>query len=128
MQRILHDVDPLAVELNPAPHAARRRAPLQHGNLGVAATDSLLVTSRGWVVPKVDVVPHARTQSVRVTQGPWQRLLGLASVHVDSTPGPIRITALHRSAAEAREIADAQADRARRARYESSRATWQSMD
>jgi putative membrane protein len=118
MQRVLHDVDPLAIALNPAPHAARRRAPLQHGNLGVAATNSVFVTSRGWLVPKVDVVPHARTQSVRVTQGPWQRVLGLASVHVDSTPGPIRITALHREATEAREIADAQADRARRARYD----------
>jgi putative membrane protein len=121
MQRILHDVDALAIDLHPAPDAARRRAPLQHRNLGVAATDSLFVTSRGWLVPKVDVVPHARTQSVRVTQGPWQRLLGLASVHVDSTPGPIRIAALHRPAAEAREIADAQADRARRARIESRR-------
>ena len=67
-------------------------------------------------MPKWDVVPHARTQSVRLTQGPWQRRCGLASVHIDSTPGPVRITALHRSVEDVRALVHAQADRARLAR------------
>ena len=32
-------------------------------------------------------MPHERTQSVRLTQGPLQRRLGLATVHVDLPPG-----------------------------------------
>ena len=47
----------------------------------------MFITRSGRITERWDVVPHARTQSVRVTQGPWQRSLGLASMHVDSTPG-----------------------------------------
>jgi putative membrane protein len=64
----------------------------------------------------VDVVPHERTQSLRLAAGPWQRALGLASVHLDSTPGPVRTRAAHRDAAEARQMLDRQIDRARTAR------------
>ena len=116
LQRVLPGVDPFAVSLTPAAPAARWRAPLQHKQLGAGATSSVFVARRGWLVPQWDVVPHARTQSVRVVQGPWQRWLGVASVHVDSTPGPVSIIALHQGAAEAREMADAQAQRARLAR------------
>ena len=116
LQRVLPDVDLLRVPLDPAPSRARWRAPLQWRRLGVGASERVLVTRRGWLVPKWDVVPHARTQSVRLTQGPWQRRLGLASMHIDSTPGPVRVTAMHRSEAEVRTLVDAQADRARLAR------------
>jgi putative membrane protein len=116
LQRVLPDVDLSRVVLEPAPPRARWRAPLQWRLLGVGASDRVLVTRRGWLVPKWDVVPHARTQSVRLTQGPWQRRLGLASMHIDSTPGPVRVIAMHRSEAEVRGLVDAQADRARLAR------------
>jgi putative membrane protein len=116
LQRVLPGVDPFVVPLAPVPRTARWRAPLQWRRLGVGVTPQVFVASSGWVIPKWDVVPHARTQSVRVTQGPWERRLGLASVHVDSTPGPVRVAGLHRDAAQARELADSQADRARLAR------------
>jgi len=116
LQRVLPGVDPFAVALTPAAPGARWRAPLQHRQLGAGATPSVFVTRRGWLVPQWDVVPHARTQSVRVVQGPWQRSLGLASVHVDSTPGPVSIIALHQDAAAARLLAHDQAARAGLAR------------
>jgi putative membrane protein len=116
LQRVLPGVDPFALPLTPAAPSARWRAPLQHRQLGAGATSSVFVARRGWLVPQWDVVPHARTQSVRVTQGPWQRWLGVASVHVDSTPGPVSIIALHQEAGAARAMADAQAQRARLAR------------
>lgn len=116
LQHVLPGVDPFAVALSPAAPSARWRAPLQHKQLGAGATSSVFVTRRGWLVPQWDVVPHARTQSVRVVQGPWQRWLGLASVHVDSTPGPVSIVALHQEAGRARQIAHAQANRAGLAR------------
>jgi putative membrane protein len=112
LQRVLPGVDPFAVTLAQAPAPARWRAPLQFRQLGAGASSSVFVARRGWLVPQWDVVPHARTQSVRVTQGPWQRRLGVASVHVDSTPGPVAITALHQDAPTARAMATDQAWRA----------------
>ncbi|MBM3669805.1 MAG: PH domain-containing protein [Actinobacteria bacterium] len=60
--------------------------------------------------------PHARTQSVRFTQGPWERVLDLTSVHVDTTPGPMTISGLHRDRVFAADVCVAQAERARLAR------------
>jgi putative membrane protein len=57
------------------------------------------------------VIPDARTQSVRWTQGAWERSLSLASVHADSTPGPVRISGLHLDAEFARVVAFEQAQR-----------------
>jgi len=105
-------VDPGAMDFLPAPDRARRRAWLQFRNLGVAHNDLVLAARRGFLTRRVAVIPHARTQSVGVTQGPWQRRLGLASVQVDSTPGPVSIVALHRTAGEARRIAEEQLVRA----------------
>jgi putative membrane protein len=110
--RVMPGVDPGAMEFLPAPDRARRRAWWQFRNLGVAHDDLVLATRRGFLTRRVAVIAHARTQSVSVTQGPWQRSLGLASVQVDSTPGPVTIVALHRSAAEARRIAEDQLVRA----------------
>lgn len=114
--RALPGVDPQAVTLAPAGERARRRAWLQWSHLGAGANESVFVARRGFLTRRTAVVPHARTQSVRVTQGPWQRQLGLASMHLDSTPGPVRISALHRRAAEARDLAEAQLLRAAAAR------------
>lgn len=114
--RVLPGVVVPDLQFAPAPAAARRRAWLQFSTLGVAADARVLATRRGFLTRHVAVIPHARTQSVRVTQGPWQRWLGLASVHVDTTPGPVAVVGLHRAAAEARSIAEAQLLRAAAAR------------
>ena len=53
-------------------------------------------------------VAHARVQSVRLVQGPWQRRLGLATVRADTVPGPVAVAALHLDAESARRTADAQ--------------------
>jgi len=124
LARVLPGVDPLAVPLDAVPARARWRAPLQRRRLAVGNDDQVLVVRHGWLVPTWDVVPHARTQSVRVSQGPWQRWLRLASVHVDSTPGPVRITAAQRPAEEARQLAEAQVARARSARSRSRPDRW----
>ncbi|HVQ17914.1 MAG TPA: PH domain-containing protein, partial [Actinomycetes bacterium] len=116
LAQALPGVDPFTVQLEPAPPRARWRAPLQFGRLAAGANDQVFVSRHGWLVPKWDVVPHARTQSVRLTQGPWQRLLDLASVHVDSTPGPLRIEAAQRDAQQARRLLGEQANRATQAR------------
>jgi putative membrane protein len=124
--RVLPGVDLRAVALAPAPGRARRRAWLQWHNLGVGHDERVMVTSRGFLTRKVAVIPHARTQSVEVSQGPWQRRLGLASVQVDSTPGPVTVVALHREAGQARAIAEAQLVRAAAARGRAPHERWMS--
>ena len=71
--------------------------------MAAGATDRLVVSREGWLTRRTHAAPHARVQSVRVTQGPWQRRLGLADLHLDSPPGPTRVRARNRVAAETRE-------------------------
>ena len=124
LAQALPGVDPFAVPLEPVSRRARWRAPLQFKRLAVGSNDEVFVARHGWLVPMWDVVPHARTQSVRLTQGPWQRRLSLASVHVDSTPGPIRITSAHRDAGQARRLVEEQSQQAKRARARSAPDRW----
>jgi putative membrane protein len=116
VRRVLPGVDIMAIPLAPAPERSRRRAWIQWRQLGVGWNESVFIARSGRITERWDVVPHARTQSVRVTQGWWQRSLGLASMHVDSTPGAVKITGHHRDAGEARRLAQEQADRAAEAR------------
>ena len=99
------------------PDRARWRAPIQYRNLAYAADAAYLVTSYGVFTKTIDVVPLAKAQSLRSTQGPWQRRLGLASVHVDVAGRKITgTTARHRRADEAAVILARLTDLARAAR------------
>jgi putative membrane protein len=121
---VLPGVDVDAVPLQPAPRAARWLRWWGAKALAYGHDDRVFVTRSGWLHRVLTVVPHAKTQSVRLTRGPLQRRLGLASVHVDSPPGPVDAVAHHRSAAEARRIVDEQAERARTARRLDRSAAW----
>jgi putative membrane protein len=55
-------------------------------------------------------------QSLRLSQGPLQRRLGLADLHVDSPPGPVHVRARHRRADEARALLEQEQALARAAR------------
>jgi len=116
VQRVLPGLEIQSVPLQPVPRRARWRAPLQWRRLAAGSDSRAFVARHGWLVPTWDAVPHARIQSVRVSQGPWQRRLDLATVHLDSTPGPIKPTAVQRAAGEARVMAAEQAGWAREAR------------
>jgi putative membrane protein len=124
VQRVLPGLDLAAFDFAPVPARARIRAPLQHRTLGVAADDRVFAARRGFLTRRTAVIPHARTQSVLLTQGPWQRRLDVASFEVHSTPGPVQIVAVHRDAREARAIAEEQLVRAARARGEGSGERW----
>jgi putative membrane protein len=126
VQRVLPGVDIQALPMSSVPRSARWRAPLQRRRLAAGSDDAVFVARHGWLVPTWDAVPHARVQSVRVSQGPWQRRLGLATVHLDSTPGPIKPHALHRAADEARVMAEAQIAASRRARRDAPPQRWMS--
>lgn len=99
-----------------APDRTRWRAPIQWRQLAYAVTDRVVAARSGRITRCVTVAPFARVQSVRVTQGAWERRLHLASVHADLAPGPVTITAAHMDLATARPLADRVADLARDAR------------
>jgi putative membrane protein len=121
---ILPGVDFEDLAWHRAPERARRRSPIQWRALAVAWTGSLIAIRRGRITRHHAYVPHARTQSVRVTQGPWESRLGLASLHVDSTPGPVRISGLHLDQKFAWQVAQEQAARAQQARVTDASISW----
>jgi putative membrane protein len=114
------------VPLTGVPEQARWLDPVAWRQLGVGADERVLVTRTGRFTRVTDVVLHEKVQSVRLTQGPVQRRLGLASVHLDTTPGPVNATAAHRPAAEARALVDAEVARARVARAAARPDRWMS--
>lgn len=112
IQRVLPGVSLATMRWEPAPSRSWRRSPIQWRRLAVASDGAVLAARSGRVTRRLSVIPHARTQSVRLTQGPWERALDLASVHVDSTPGPVKVTGRHLDALTARRIVDEQVMRA----------------
>lgn len=107
----------LPVPTAAVPARARWRAPLSHRRLRIGLDDRHLVTTYGVLATTTDVVPLAKVQSLRLTSGPWQRRLGLASLHADSAGR--RLTggvARHRDGAEARALLDELSARTRAAR------------
>jgi len=90
--------------------------PFQHKQLAVAYDGDVFASRGGWLTHKTSFVPHARTQSVEVVQGPLQRALGLAAVEVHTVAGSVAVVGAGRPAAQARQLADEQAARAEQAR------------
>jgi putative membrane protein len=124
--RVLPGLDTSGLDWTAAPPRVRIRAPIQWRHLAVAANEQLFAVRRGRLVRRIELVPHARTQSVHLTQGPWQRRLGVATVSVDVAPGPVSVLGLHQDAATARRIADEQAQRARTAMATAAPLRWMS--
>jgi len=124
VSRILPGLDLAGMDWQFAPKRSSRRSPIQWRNLAVAWDGAVLASRKGRVTRRTMVIPHARTQSVRLTQGPWERALDLASVHVDSTPGPVAVMALHLDAMTARYVVDAQAVRAEAGRAADRSTRW----
>ena len=115
LARVLPGFD-LDIDRRPSPRRTRWARPFDFWTLRYGWNDQALITEHGLLAHVTDIVPHAKTQSVRIEQGPWQRRLRLASVHVDTTKGPVTAIARHIDAADARELALSQLDRARTAR------------
>lgn len=101
---VLRGLDLEKVSLRPVPRRARWLAPVAQPFLRTGTDHDLVVSREGWFGRRTHAAPQARIQSLRITQGPWQRRLGLADVHVDSPSGPVTVRARHRDAAEARRL------------------------
>lgn len=127
LRRVMPDVDISTVEMHGVPRSARWVDPFAWRFQAAGADERVFVTRRGRLRRETDIVPHERLQSARLTQGPLQRRLGLASIHLDTTPGPVHPTAAHRGADEARRLLDAEVERARLARSSAPPERWMSL-
>ncbi|MFC4144651.1 PH domain-containing protein [Micromonospora mangrovi] len=106
-----------ALPLTPPPPRARWLRPLSRAAIGAGLDDRVFAARSGLLTRQLSIVPYARIQSVRVTQGPAQRRLRLATVHAD-TAGGAGAVAHDRDVAEAWALAaelTARAQQARRA-------------
>jgi putative membrane protein len=90
---------------------------------GLAVTDTVFAARRGLLRRSLSLVPHAKVQSVRLTRGPWERLLRVADIHVD-TGANKTVTARLRDAEEAQALLYAQADRSRTGRRDARPDRW----
>jgi putative membrane protein len=107
-----------------APRRSRWVDPIGWRRSGVRVTDRALLIRRGVLSRSLDVVPHARTQSLGVTQGPLQRRLRLASFELHSTQGPVNPVASHLDAELAARLLAEQAIRAEAARDSAGPERW----
>ena len=106
------------------PRRARWLDPFAWRRTGFVVTDRALLIRSGWLIRRLTLVPHERTQSLSLEQGPIQRKLGVASLVVHSTPGPVSPRVPHLQAAVAGELMTEQAARARTARASAGPELW----
>ncbi|WP_309505218.1 PH domain-containing protein [Streptomyces sp. KM273126] len=122
IERVLPGV---TVPRSPArpPRRAGWCVPFWWRGYGLTVTDSVFAARHGLLRRSLTLVPHAKVQSVRLTQGPWERHKGLANVHVD-TGANKTVTARLRDADEASRLLADQADRSRTGRREALPDRW----
>lgn len=102
--------------LTPPPARARWVHPLARPVLGAGLSARVFAVRSGLLTRELVMVPYARIQSVRVVQGPIQRLLRLATVHADAAGGQ-GASAEDRDVYEAWALAAELTARARAARH-----------
>ena len=107
-----------------SPQQAGWLDPLTWRRNGFALTDRALLVRRGRLVRSLVVVPHERTQSLALHQGPLQRRLKLVSFSLHSTPGPVRAAVPHLREDVAAALLRDQAGRARAARASAGPERW----
>ncbi len=113
LDRILPD---RPLEQSPPPRRARYKSPLRYRMLGWGGTDTCVVTTTGRIRRTTCWVPLEKAQSFRRVQGPVQRRLELASVHVDTAGRSVRATLRDRDVAEADNVLERFVELARAAR------------
>ncbi len=104
------------VSLTPPPRRAVVRAPLSYHFLAAGRNRSCAVSVSGRVRRLTEWVPLGKVQSIRYGQGPFQRLLDVASVHLDVAGRRTSVRWWHRASAEADELMRTLPSECRRAR------------
>jgi putative membrane protein len=113
VERLLGSPEPL---MTSPPRQARWKAPLSFHYLSAGHDDAHAVCVTGRLRRETAWVPLEKSQSVRRVQGPLQRRMGLASVHVDVAGRRVRAEFRDRSVDEADRLVQELSDLSRSAR------------
>lgn len=111
----------------PSPRRARWLDPIAYRRNGFHVLDHVLALRKGRIFRELSVVPHERTQSLGITQGPLERRLGLVSFKPHSS-GSIEPSLPHLDATVASHLLVEQAERARSARRAAGPELWMQRD
>lgn len=103
-------------KLSPPPRRAFWKSPFRYRALGWGRTETCVATTSGRLRRVSSWVPLEKVQSLRHVQGPVQRRLRLASVHLDTAGKAVHATLRDRDASEASSALAALTDLARAAR------------
>ncbi|MEY9993258.1 putative membrane protein [Streptomyces sp. V4I8] len=114
---------PPRASLSRPPRRAGRCMPVWWRGYGLSVTDAVFAARTGLFRRSLALVPHAKVQSVRLAQGPWKRLWGVADVHLD-TGANKTVTARLRDAQEAAQLLHEQAERSRTGRRDARPDRW----
>lgn len=107
-----------------SPRRARLLAPLGWRRNGFTATETALLLRSGRWWRSFVVVPHQRTQSMALQQGPLARRFRVADLVLHTTAGPVAPRLIQAGLDEARALFDAQSARARAARKRQKSEHW----
>lgn len=102
--------------MTPPPHRARKKAPLSYHFLSAGLDKDHAVCVTGRLRKVTTWIPLEKSQSIRRVQGPVQRRLGLATVHVDAAGKEVRAEFRDRDVAEADQLVEELSDLSRAAR------------
>lgn len=94
----------------------RLLSPLAYGRQGYAVTQTAIVARNGVWHRTTVIVPHERTQGIRLLQGPLARRFNVAEVRLATTSGPVSPVVKQLDLPDAQALFLAQADRAALAR------------
>ncbi|WP_411375182.1 PH domain-containing protein [Arthrobacter sp. MPF02] len=106
------------------PRRARFLAPFGWRRNGFTATGTALLLRSGRWWRELVVVPHQRTQSMALQQGPLARRLGVADLVLHTTAGPVTPRLTQAGVDEALALFDQQSARARLARKRQTTEQW----
>jgi putative membrane protein len=107
-----------------SPRRVRLLAPMGWRRNGYTATDTALLLRSGRLWRELVVVPHQRTQSMALHQGPLARHFRVADLVLHTTAGPVSPRLIQAGLDEARTLFNAQAARAREARKRQTSEQW----
>ncbi|MFE4195812.1 PH domain-containing protein [Paenarthrobacter sp. NPDC056912] len=106
------------------PRRARLLAPLGWRRNGFLATETALLVRSGRWWRTLVLIPHQRTQSMALQQGPLARRFGVADLVLHTTAGPVAPRLYQAGVGQAVDLFDQQAARAREARKRQTSEQW----
>ena len=109
-------VGPAARMFTHQPASSKWLDPISWKSNVFAFTDTMLVVRRGVLERTVQLVPHARVQSLALEEGPLQSALGLKSISIHSTSGPVHPHIYHFDGSDGHALLNDYAERTVRAR------------